>query len=93
MSTIKTASKSSAVLSALRAGEKLTAAQIGARFGVKNPTATISALRQEGYCIYGNAATLADGRKTTKYVFGIPSRNMMKAAMLAKSMGLADFRI
>jgi hypothetical protein len=58
------------VLSALESGETLTPAQIGSRFGVKNPTALITSLRAKGNAIYFNE------RKTRKsfYRLGKPSK-------------------
>ena len=48
-------SKSFKLFQALRNGEALTEAQISARFGLKNPTATISSLRlNHGVCIYAD---------------------------------------
>jgi len=35
-------------------GESLTEAAIEKRFGIKNPTATISVIRQRGYAVYAN---------------------------------------
>ncbi len=35
--------------------EVLTEAQIAKRFGIKNPTATISVIRQRGYAVYSNS--------------------------------------
>jgi len=50
-------SKSFRLFQALNAGEQLTEAQIAARFGLKNPTATISSLRMNhGVCVYANEA-------------------------------------
>jgi len=48
--TNATASKSAKFLAALQAGEELTAKQIAARFGIGNPTATVSDLRLRGGC-------------------------------------------
>jgi len=71
------------VLEAFQKGEQLTAAQIKARFGVKNPTATISDIRYDGYAIYGNQHTDTKGRVSTKYRLGKPSRAIVAAGIRA----------
>lgn len=71
--------KQSRVLEALQSGEKLTAKQIAARFGVKNPTATISNLRMNGFAVYANQHKDTKGRVTTKYRLGTPSREVIAA--------------
>jgi len=60
-----------------------TVAQAQSRFGIKNVSARIAELRQEGYCIYTNPKTLSDGTKTSVYRLGNPSREMVKAALAA----------
>jgi predicted ArsR family transcriptional regulator len=84
-----TESNQSRVLEALRKGEKLTAKQISARFGVKNPTATVSNLRYAGFAIYANQHTDTKGRITTKYRLGSPSREVIAAGYRALSLGIA----
>jgi predicted transcriptional regulator len=71
------------VLEAFQKGEQLTAAQIKARFGAKNPTATVSDLRYSGYAIYANQHTDTKGRVTTKYRLGKPSRAIVAAGIRA----------
>jgi predicted ArsR family transcriptional regulator len=78
-----TESKQSRVLEALRKGEELTAKQIAARFGVKNPTATVSDLRFAGFAIYANQRKDTKGRMTTKYRLGSPSRAVVAAGYRA----------
>ena len=75
--------KQSRLLEALKSGEKLTAAQIKARFGIANPTATVSDLRYSGYAIYGNQHTDSKGRVSTKYRLGTPSREVVAAGFRA----------
>lgn len=60
--------KSSRLLEALRSGEQLTSAQISERFGIKNPTATVSDLRFAGFAIYANQRKDSNGRVTTNIV-------------------------
>ena len=81
--------KQTRVLEALQSGEQLTAKQIGARFGVKNPTATISDIRLSGFAVYANKHTDTKGRVTTKYRLGTPSRAIVAAGYRAMALGLA----
>ena len=75
--------KQERLLEAFQKGEQLTAAQIKARFGVKNPTATVSDLRYSGYAIYANRHTDTKGRVSTKYRLGKPSRAIVAAGFRA----------
>jgi predicted ArsR family transcriptional regulator len=80
--------KQERVLEALQRGEQLTAKQIAARFGVANPTATISDIRYQGFAIYANRSTDTKGRVTTKYRLGRPSRALVAAGYRALALGL-----
>lgn len=75
--------KQSRLLEALRGGEQLTAAQISQRFGIKNPTATVSELRFQGFAIYANQHKDTKGQVTTKYRLGTPSREIVAAGYRA----------
>ena len=75
--------KQARVLEALTKGEELTAKQIAARFGVKNPTATISELRLSGFAVYANKRTNKLGGTYTKYRWGTPSRAVVAAGFRA----------
>lgn len=75
--------KSSRLLEALRSGEQLTSAQISERFGIKNPTATVSDLRFSGFAIYANQRKDSNGRVTTRYRLGTPSRAVVAAGYRA----------
>jgi predicted ArsR family transcriptional regulator len=77
------ATKQSRVLEALQSGEQLTAKQIAARFGVKNPTATISDIRYAGFAVYANQHKDTKGRVSTKYRLGTPSRAVVAAGFRA----------
>lgn len=79
-----TISKSDRLVKALKKGEQLTAAQIKARFGIANPTATVSDLRlRGGFAVYANEHTDTKGRVTTKYRLGNPSREVVAAGYRA----------
>ena len=68
--------------------ETLTEAQIAHRFGIKNPTATISVIRSRGYAIYANTRTAGNGVEVTEYRHGEASRKMVAAAYKAMALGL-----
>lgn len=78
----------SRLLEALRSGEELTAAQISERFGIKNPTATVSDLRFSGFAVYANQRKGSNGATTTKYRLGTPSRKVVAAGYRALAMGI-----
>jgi predicted ArsR family transcriptional regulator len=86
--TTVTVTKQERLLEALRNGEQLTAAQIKARFGIANPTATVSDLRFNGFAVYANRRTDSNGRVTTKYRLGTPSRAVVAAGYKALAAGL-----
>jgi hypothetical protein len=69
-------------------GEKLSESQIEKRFGIKNPSATVSAIRQNGYVIWSRQRKAANGVEVTEYEHGEPSRRMIVAAYKARAMGL-----
>jgi hypothetical protein len=78
--TTKVVSKSAKFLAALQNGEALTAKQIAARFGIGNPTATVSDLRlRGGYAIYANATKTG----VTRYRLGNPARAVVAAGYRA----------
>jgi predicted ArsR family transcriptional regulator len=80
----KMMTKSERLVEALQKGEQLTARQIAARFGISNPTATISNLRlREGFAVYANEHKDTKGRVTTKYRLGKPSRKVVAAGYRA----------
>ena len=82
------ASKSARFLTALKNGEQLTAKQITARFGIANPTATVSDLRlRGGYAIYANRMTNKGGETRTFYRLGTPSRAVVAAGYRAIAAG------
>lgn len=68
--------------------ETLTPAQISKRFGIKNPTATISDIRSRGYAIYAKTRKAGNGVTVTEYRHGEASRKMVALAYLAQSLGI-----
>lgn len=80
--------KQEALLKAFQNGEQLTAKQITSRFGIANPTATVSDLRFAGFSVYANKRTNRRGDTYTKYRLGSPSRAVVAAGYRAMAMGL-----
>ncbi len=68
--------------------EVLTPAQMTKRFGIKNPTATVSDIRQRGYAIYANSRKAGNGVQVTEYKYGEASRKMVALAYKAQSLGI-----
>jgi Holliday junction resolvasome RuvABC endonuclease subunit len=68
--------------------ETLSEAAIAKRFGIKNPTATISVIRNRGYAIYANPRVAGNGVNVTEYRYGEASRKMVAAAYKAMAAGL-----
>ena len=75
--------KQSRLLEALQNGEQLTSKQIASRFGIANPTATVSDLRYNGWAVYANKRTNKLGGTYTKYRLGTPSRAVVAAGYRA----------
>jgi hypothetical protein len=87
-SNMQTVTKQARLTEALLSGEQLTAAQIEARFGIKNPTATISDIRFSGIPVYANQRKNAKGQVVTRYRVGKASREVVAAGYRALAMGL-----
>ena len=86
-STTTVVSKSAKFLAALQNGEALTAKQIAARFGIGNPTATVSDLRlRGGYAIYANPTKTG----VTRYRLGTPARAVVAAGYRAMAASKAS---
>ena len=83
-----TNSKTYKLFQALHSGEQLTEAQITQRFGLKNPSATVSEIRFKGFAVYANEHFDTKGRRTVKYTMGKPSRKVVAAGYRALALGL-----
>ncbi len=70
-------------------GETLTEAAISKRFGIANPTATISQIRQRGYAVYANSRKAGNGVQVTEYRHGEASRRLVALAYKAQSLGIS----
>lgn len=70
----------------------LTAAKMQSVFGVKNPSALINELRNEGHAIYLNTRTTPSGEKVSFYRLGTPTKRMIAAGILAlRQHGIQTF--
>lgn len=88
MKTISKDTKTFKLFTALKAGQKVTAAQAEKRFGIKNLAAEASRIRQHGYAVYANTRTAGNGVTVTEYEMGRPSREIVALGYLAKNIGL-----
>jgi len=88
MQMFSTETKTGRLLAALQSGEQLTEGQIRQRFGLRNPRASVSDIRYQGFAVYANRHTDTKGRTTTKYRIGRPSRELIAAGYKAMSLGL-----
>ena len=75
-------------MTALQAGEVLTASQISKRFSIGNPSAEVSRLRQAGIVVYANKRTAGNGVQITEYRTGKASRAIIAAGYKAMALGL-----
>ena len=75
---------------ALHAGEAITPAAAEKRFGIKNMSAEVSRIRQNGFAVYANQRVAGNGVKVTEYQLGKPSRKLIAAGYKAMALGLVD---
>ena len=68
--------------------EVLTEAQIAKRFGIKNPTATISVIRQRGYAVYSKSRVAGNNVEVTEYRHGEASRKLTALGYKAQALGI-----
>lgn len=78
------------LFNALYNGEAVTPAQAEKRFGIKNISAEVSRIRQNGYAVYANNRKAGNGVQVTEYVLGKPSRKLVAAGYKAMALGLVD---
>jgi hypothetical protein len=69
-------------------GEKVTASAAEKRFGIKNISAEVSRIRQNGYAVYANNRKAGNGVQVTEYAIGKPSRALVAAGYKAMALGL-----
>lgn len=85
---MQTVTKQSRLTEALLNGEQLTAKQIASRFGIANPTATISDIRFSGIPVYANQRKNSKGEVVTRYRVGKASREIVAAGYRALASNL-----
>ena len=76
------------LFTALQQGEAVTPAAAEKRFGIKNMSAEVSRIRQNGFAVYTNQRVAGNGVRVTEYVLGKPSRKLVAAGYKAMSLGL-----
>ncbi len=76
------------LFTALQSGERITAIQASKRFGIKNVSAEVSRIRQNGFAVYADQRVAGNGVRVTEYRLGTPSRKLVAAGYRAMSLGL-----
>jgi hypothetical protein len=76
------------LFTAMYKGEKITQSDANKRFGIKNISAEVSRIRQNGYAVYGNTRIAGNGVQVTEYEIGKPSRKIVAAGYKALALGL-----
>ena len=76
------------LFTALRTGEAITPAAAAKRFGIKNMSAEVSRVRQNGFAVYSNTRVAGNGVRVTEYQMGKPSRKIIAAGYKAMSLGI-----
>ena len=76
------------LFNAMYNGEKVTASAAEKRFGIKNISAEVSRIRQNGYAVYANNRKAGNGVQVTEYAIGKPSRALVAAGYKAMALGL-----
>lgn len=89
MKMISKETKTFKLFNAMYNGEKLTPAEAQKRFGIKNMSAEVSRIRQNGYAVYAKSRVAGNGVKVTEYEIGTPSRKLVAAGYKALALGLA----
>jgi hypothetical protein len=70
----------------------LTAQKMQSVFGIKNPSAVINELRNDGHAIYHNSRINANGDKVSFYRLGTPTKRMVAAGIFAlRDAGVRTF--
>ncbi len=73
---------------ALMDGDVITASQAEKRFGIKNISAEVSRIRQNGYAVYAKTRKAGNGVVVREYKLGEASRQMVALAYKAQSLGI-----
>ncbi len=73
---------------ALMDGDVITASQAEKRFGIKNISAEVSRIRQNGYAVYAKTRKAGNGVVVREYKLGEASRQLVALAYKAQSLGI-----
>ena len=76
------------LFNAMYNGEAVSASEATKRFGIKNISAEVSRIRQNGYAVYANKRTAGNNVEVTEYVIGKPSRKLIAAGYRAMQLGI-----
>jgi hypothetical protein len=76
-------SQATRVLNALMDGRQLTAKQITAQFGAKNPYAVVQNIRFAGFPVFLNERTNSKGETKGFYRLGTPTKSVIAAGYRA----------
>ena len=76
------------LFNALQQGQAVSASQAEKRFGIKNISAEVSRIRQNGFAVYANSRKAGNGVQVTEYAIGTPSRKLVAAGYRAMALGL-----
>jgi hypothetical protein len=87
MKFINPETKTYRVFQALQSGKALTASQ-ATKMGVKNLSAEVSRIRNNGFAVYTNSRKAGNGVQVTEYVLGKPSRKLVALGYKAQAMGI-----
>jgi hypothetical protein len=74
---------------ALQSGEVVTASVAHKKFGIKNLSAEISRIKQNGYFVAKNTRKAANGVQVTEYSLRKPSREFIALGYKAQALGLS----
>ena len=74
---------------AFQSGEVVTASTAQKRFGIKNLSAEVSRIKQNGYVVAKSTRTAGNGVTVTEYKLGSPTREMIALAYKAQAAGLS----
>jgi hypothetical protein len=88
MKRINKETKTFKIFNALYHGDKLTASEASKRFGVKNLSAEVSRIKQNGYAVYARTRVAGNGVTVREYEMGQPSREIVALGYKAKALGI-----
>ena len=81
-------SKTFKLQQALQAGQTVTASQAAKSFGIKNLSAEVSRVKQNGYVVNKATRKAANGVQVTEYRIGQPTRALIAAGYAAIAAGI-----